>query len=73
MLTALALSAAVPGAKDQLKALAIDVAHGREIAGLHYASDTQAGFELAQQIWRAIDNDCKPEALPQYHHTPEAK
>ena len=67
MLTAFALGAAVPSAAPALKHLAIDVAHGREIAGLHYASDTQAGFELARQIWDALDADCKPQVLPQYH------
>ena len=67
MLTALALGAAVPSAAPALKSLAIDVAHGREIAGLHYASDTQAGFELAQQIWDATKADCKPQVLPIYH------
>lgn len=67
MLTAFALGAAVPSAAPALKHLAIDVAHGREIAGLHYASDTQAGFELARQIWDALDAACKPKALPKYH------
>lgn len=67
MLTAFALGAAVPSAAPALKYLAIEVAHGREIAGLHYASDTQAGFELARQIWDALDTDCKPKALKKYH------
>lgn len=62
MLTALVLGTAVPSAAPALKSLAINVAHGREIAGLHYASDTQAGFALAQQIWNALDADCKPQA-----------
>ena len=67
MLTALVLGSAVPSAKDDLKALAVQIAHGREIAGLHYASDTQAGFALAYQIWTALDARCKPEPLAQYH------
>jgi membrane-associated phospholipid phosphatase len=34
-----------------VQALAARIARNREIAGLHYPSDTAAGIELAGKIW----------------------
>ena len=53
MLIALCIEAALPNAATKgrwrplLHTLAGRVGRNREIAGLHYASDTRAGFELA--------------------------
>jgi membrane-associated phospholipid phosphatase len=43
-----------PGIDLALQALAARIARNREIAGLHYASDTAAGIELAGAIWRTL-------------------
>jgi membrane-associated phospholipid phosphatase len=42
------------GAGKAVQALAARIARNREIAGLHYASDTAAGIELAGAIWRTL-------------------
>jgi membrane-associated phospholipid phosphatase len=43
-----------PGIVLALQALAARIARNREIAGLHYASDTAAGIELAGAIWQTL-------------------
>ena len=44
------LSLVDPGLHGPLVALAGRIAHGREVAGLHYPSDTEAGTQLAQDL-----------------------
>ena len=40
-----------------LDQVALDVAENREWAGVHYATDTQLGKDLAEEIWtRGVDN-----------------
>lgn len=48
-LIALCLSDVVPKAEGPLIALAERIGRNREIAGVHYASDTAAGFRIAEQ------------------------
>jgi membrane-associated phospholipid phosphatase len=36
---------------------AIRIAHNREIAGVHYPSDSQAGAILASQLYQALESD----------------
>jgi len=43
-----------PGSEMALRALAARIARNREIAGLHYPSDTAAGKELAEKIWGTL-------------------
>jgi membrane-associated phospholipid phosphatase len=45
-----------PGSEMALQALAARIARNREIAGLHYPSDTAAGKELAEKIWGTLKN-----------------
>jgi hypothetical protein len=40
--------------KEKLEALATRIAYNREIAGVHYSSDSEAGKALAQEIHKAI-------------------
>ena len=47
---ALVLSEIVPKAKDTLMALADRIAQNREIAGVHFPSDSAAGKRLAEMI-----------------------
>ncbi len=42
--------------KPLLQQLACRIARNREIAGLHYPSDTQAGFELARKTFNKLRN-----------------
>ena len=58
MLLSLCLSELVPAAKRPLLALAERVAINRERAGVHYPSDTQAGFKLAQGCFERLQS-CK--------------
>ncbi len=44
------MSTIAPNATKQLKTLAVQVGRNREIAGLHYPSDTNAGFKLGQEL-----------------------
>lgn len=39
---------------DKYKQLALDIAHRREIAGVHYPSDSKAGQMLAEQVVKAV-------------------
>jgi membrane-associated phospholipid phosphatase len=59
-LIARCLAAAVEGgpsalASEALDALANRIARNREIAGVHYPSDTAAGRDLAAQLFAALD------------------
>ena len=42
-----------------MQALAARIARNREIAGLHYPSDTAAGIELAGKIWVTLQDEGK--------------
>jgi len=44
------MSKVAPHAAKRLTALAVQVGRNREIAGLHYASDTNAGFKLGHEL-----------------------
>ena len=55
-LIALALAAIVPTAKDMLVALADRIGKNREIAGVHYRSDTLAGKEIAQKVFPVLES-----------------
>ncbi|MFD2158750.1 phosphatase PAP2 family protein [Rubritalea tangerina] len=50
MTFALLLAELQPQQKNALVKSAKSIAHNREIAGVHYASDSQAGFTLAQSL-----------------------
>lgn len=45
----------VPALDGPLQALALRVGHNREIAGLHYPSDTAAGLSLADQAFALLE------------------
>jgi hypothetical protein len=47
-------SLANPDARSRLQALGLRVGRNREIAGVHYPSDTTAGRRLASCFWEAI-------------------
>lgn len=51
---ALLLAEIDPARAEQYKQLAIDIAHRREIAGVHYPSDSEAGRALAVQVVKAL-------------------
>lgn len=51
MLAALVLGCLNPSAQTALDALAVSVGRNREIAGVHYPSDTEAGFLLGRMIF----------------------
>jgi acid phosphatase (class A) len=44
------MSEVAPKAAERLTALAVQVGRNREIAGLHYPSDTNAGFKLGHEL-----------------------
>lgn len=50
-------SALDPTNQDQYYADALRVAHNREIAGVHYPSDSQAGRILARQLYNILKSD----------------
>jgi acid phosphatase (class A) len=52
--SALLLAEIDPVRAEQYKALAMDVAHRREVAGVHYPSDSVAGRMLAEQVVAAM-------------------
>lgn len=54
---ALVLSAVDPANAEKYRQLAIDVAHRREIAGVHYPSDSEAGRAIAAQVVAALMKD----------------
>jgi len=54
---AYAISDAVPGKRDELLSSAQTIAQNREIAGVHYPSDSRAGKELAIQIHQHLTKD----------------
>lgn len=58
---ALALSEFVPVYEDKFKEIARRVAENREYAGVHYESDTAAGFQLAEQFFPYFKNAYKEE------------
>lgn len=59
-MTALVMSEAMPEKADEFMRLAADIALNREVAGLHYATDSEAGYMIAQQAWAAATPLCKP-------------
>jgi acid phosphatase (class A) len=48
---ALCLADVAPQARSALIALSERIGHNREIAGMHFRSDTMAGFEIAEQAF----------------------
>lgn len=58
-ITALAFANVFPEKSDAFMRLAAKVAINREIAGLHYTSDSDVGAILAEQIWKAVKPVCK--------------
>ncbi len=44
----------MPARRAELEARALEVAVRREIAGVHYASDTRAGISLAKQVYQRL-------------------
>lgn len=80
-LIALCLVDVAPHAKDQLYALAERIGRNREIAGLHFRSDTEAGFAVADQAhpllrrcesYDRILERAKREWLDERHSNPPA-
>lgn len=55
--SALVLAELDPVNAEKYKQLAIDIAYRREIAGVHYSSDSEAGRAMATQIVAALMND----------------
>lgn len=51
---ALILSEVDPAQAEKYKQLAIDVAHRREIAGVHYPSDSEAGRDVAKKVVKLL-------------------
>jgi hypothetical protein len=45
--------------------LADRIARNREIAGLHFESDSKAGENLAQSLFEVLSSDALPKTLPQ--------
>ena len=60
---ALLLAEIWPEKKAQLLSIAFQIAMNREIAGVHYRSDTAAGYLLAQQIVALLPRNPKGKAL----------
>ena len=58
-ITALAFANVFPEKSDAFMRLASKVAINREIAGLHYTSDSDVGAIFAEQIWKAVKPVCK--------------
>lgn len=54
---AFVMSEIYPDYTEEFFARASEIAHHREIAGVHYPSDTDAGFQLAQQYYNALKAD----------------
>jgi acid phosphatase (class A) len=57
-LTSLCLADVIPGKAAALDALARRIADNREIAGLHYPSDTQAGEDVAKKAHPLLKQGC---------------
>ncbi len=55
--SALVLAEVDPANAEKYKQLAIDIGHRREIAGVHYPSDSEAGRALATQVVAALMKD----------------
>lgn len=51
---ALVLGEVDPANREKYEKTAIDIAHRREIAGIHYPSDTMAGRQLAKSVVAAM-------------------
>ena len=56
-LTALYLAKKYPSYSQQLFQYAYQIGFNREIAGLHYPTDTAAGYLLAKKIFADLDNN----------------
>lgn len=52
--SALVLGMVDPAQAEQYKQIALDVAHRREVAGVHFPSDSAAGRMLAEQVVKAL-------------------
>lgn len=59
-MTAFVMGEALPEKADEFMHLAASIALNREIAGLHYATDSEVGYMIAQQAWAAATPLCKP-------------
>ncbi len=59
---ALLLAEIWPEKKTQLLSIAFQIAMNREIAGVHYRSDTSVGYLLAQQIVALLPRNAKAKA-----------
>jgi acid phosphatase (class A) len=53
------LSVLMPERREEFFARAYEIAWHREVAGLHYRSDTEAGMLLAEQIFNALRKDAE--------------
>jgi membrane-associated phospholipid phosphatase len=80
-LTALSLGEVMPGAKDALIALAKRIGENREVAGVHYPSDTVAGRKIAEAVFPYLEqcaifaemlHAAKGEHVPR-HHTEQSE
>lgn len=63
--TALAFAEADPKHAEQYLQVGIDIGYRREVAGIHYPSDSEAGRELAQKLFDRIMQDDKAQELMQ--------
>ena len=59
-MTAFVMGEALPEKADAFMHLAAEVALNREVGGLHYATDSEVGYMIAQQAWAAATPLCKP-------------
>ena len=59
-MTAFVMGEAMPEKADEFMNLAAQIALNREVGGLHYATDSEAGYMIAQQAWAAATPLCKP-------------
>lgn len=57
------LSSLFPKAKTELFAAAWEISFNREVAGVHYRSDTLAGISLADQAWPIVNDSAKCPAI----------
>jgi hypothetical protein len=60
---ALVLAAADPDNAEKYMQFGHDIGYRREVAGVHYPSDSKAGRELAQKLFDAVLQDDKAKAL----------
>jgi hypothetical protein len=58
-LMALTLVHLYPDSEHEIRQCADQVAHNREVAGVNYPSDTEAGRKLAQDMLNILTSECK--------------